>query len=223
MNQTKKIWNKVVEMNMSNNFLLGPVNAESILHDPKHLLFTLARYKFATKMLVNARHIVEIGCGEGIGALMFLAETKADITAIDFDQQQIAYAKNNVLSHGKGRLIFDCHDFVETSYHTVKADGFVCLDVIEHIYSKEEKDFLSHTTGMIEKGGIAVWGTPNKDAQKYMSARSKVGHINLFDADRFQKTLDGYFSQTFLFSMNDEVVHTGFNRMAHYLIAVCIK
>ena len=76
---------------------------------------------------------------------------------------------------------------------------------------------------MIEKGGIAVWGTPNKDAQKHASARSKVGHINLFDANRFQKTLDGYFSQTFLFSMNDEVVHTGFNRMAHYLIAVCIK
>ena len=29
---------------------------------------------------------------------------------------------------------------------------------------------------------------------------------------------DKYFENSFLFSMNDEVVHTGFGPMAHYLI-----
>jgi len=33
--------------------------------------------------------------------------------------------------------------------------------------------------------------------------------------------LKNYFNNVFLFSMNDEVVHTGFNKMAHYLIAIC--
>jgi hypothetical protein len=33
--------------------------------------------------------------------------------------------------------------------------------------------------------------------------------------------MERYFHAVFLFSMNDEVVHTGFAPMAHYLIAVC--
>jgi hypothetical protein len=30
-----------------------------------------------------------------------------------------------------------------------------------------------------------------------------------------------YFHHVFIFPMNDEVVHTGFYRMANYLFAVC--
>ena len=30
-----------------------------------------------------------------------------------------------------------------------------------------------------------------------------------------------HFHNVFLFSMNDEVVHTGFSPMAHYLLALC--
>ncbi|MFM8835604.1 MAG: methyltransferase type 12, partial [Actinomycetota bacterium] len=33
--------------------------------------------------------------------------------------------------------------------------------------------------------------------------------------------LKKYFHSVFMFSMNDEVVHTGFFPMSHYLIAVC--
>ena len=35
--------------------------------------------------------------------------------------------------------------------------------------------------------------------------------------------LKNYFENVFLFSMNDEVVHTGFTPMAHYLFAVCCQ
>ena len=34
--------------------------------------------------------------------------------------------------------------------------------------------------------------------------------------------LEKYFKNVFLFSMNDEVVHTGFSKMAHYLICLCV-
>src|SRR5262249_47894355 len=33
--------------------------------------------------------------------------------------------------------------------------------------------------------------------------------------------LEKYFAHVFIFSMNDEVVHTGFSPMAHYLFALC--
>lgn len=116
MTDTKAKWEEVSIMNIAHNFVLGPINAESLLKDPKHLLFTLSRYKFASKMLKDCKHILEIGCGEGIGTLMFLAETSAKITAIDFDEKQIKYALDNVHPFSKNRVTFICQDMISSSY-----------------------------------------------------------------------------------------------------------
>jgi len=34
--------------------------------DPRHLLFTLSRYKFVSKMFDGMNKVLEIGCGDGI-------------------------------------------------------------------------------------------------------------------------------------------------------------
>jgi len=223
MNKTKQVWEKVSAMNIKATFTLGPINAESLIRDPKHLAFTLSRYKFAAKMLKECKHIIEIGCGEGIGVFTFLSETGADITAIDFDENQIKYATEYVLPLTNGRARFLCKDMIASPYKGRKADGLVCIDVIEHIHHRQEEDFFYNTVSCLKKGGIAVLGTPNKHADKYASARSRQGHINTFTPERLSSALKGYFSHVFLFSMNDEMVHTGFYNMAHYLIALCIR
>jgi len=223
MSYTKETWDKVGNMNLPCNLMLGPVNTESLIKDPKHLAFTLSRYKFAAKMIRNRKHIIEIGCGEGIGAFMFLAETKATITAIDFDKSQIEYARNNVLQYSNNRIEFIWHDMVDTEYKGKKAEGLVCLDVIEHVHHSEEDKFFINCASAILDDGIAIIGTPNESASKYASARSKEGHINLFDSERLIPTLEKYFKHVFLFSMNDEMVHTGYNKLAHYFMVLCIK
>ena len=63
-------------------------------------------------------------------------------------------------------------------------------------------------------------GTPNKTSETYASPASKIGHVNLFAWDRLKKAMEDRFHNVFLFSGNDEMVHTGFYPMAHYLIAV---
>lgn len=223
VNYTKQVWDKVSKMNISHNFILGPINAESLLKDPKHLAFSLSRYKFSAKMLHNCKHIIELGCGEGIGVLAFLKETSACITAIDFDQKQIEYAKANLLPFVHGRVKFICNNIITGSYKGKKADGLACIDVIEHIHSSEEKRFFSHCLSLLKKDGVAIFGTPNKFASKYASPRSRKGHINLFTPERFTFTLENYFKRVFLFSMNDEMIHTGYNKLAHYLVALCVK
>lgn len=222
---TKKIWKEVSSMNIQHSFTLGPINAESLLKDPKHLSFTLSRYKFAAKMMKRCKHIIEIGCGEGIGALMFLAETSAKVTAVDFDKSQIEYARRNVMPHANGRVEFICQDMISRAYEGAKGDGLVCIDVIEHIHPSKEGEgrFFANIVDSLKDGGIALFGTPNKHASKYASVRSKKGHINLFDHERLISTLEKYFRHVFLFSMNDEMVHTGYEKLAHYLIALCIK
>jgi hypothetical protein len=37
-----------------------------------------------------------------------------------------------------------------------------------------------------------------------------------------KNVLERFFTNVFLFSMNDEVVHTGFSPMAHYLFCLCV-
>jgi len=221
--ETKKIWNKIAGMNVPYNFTLGPINAEDLLTDTKHFSFVLSRYKFASKMLKDCNHIIEIGCGEGIGALMLLNETNAKITAIDFDASQIQYAQNNILPHSNERVAFICQDLILAPYKRKKADGAACLDLIEHLHPEEEKKFFENYVSMLKDEAISIIGTPNKFAEQYGSKRSKEGHINLFTPERLKVTLDDYFTHTFLFSMNDEMVHTGYDKMAHYLIALSIK
>ena len=37
-------------------------------NDPRHVLFTLSRYKFVAKMFSLFNRVLEVGCGDGIGA-----------------------------------------------------------------------------------------------------------------------------------------------------------
>lgn len=220
---SKKGWKKVRDINVSYTLTLGNVNAEALVKDPKHFLFTLSRYKFAAKMLQRCKSIVDIGCGEGVGELMFLRETKAQIVAIDFDERQIEYAKEHILPYTEGRVTYLCQDIITKSYKENWADGLACMDVIEHINPLEEDRFLNNCSAILKERGVALFGTPNECVQQYASERSKLGHINLFSPDRLLDTIGKFFSQVFLFSMNDEMVHTGFNPLAHYLMVLCIK
>ena len=70
---------------------------------------------------------------------------------------------------------------------------------------------------------MAVFGTPNSATDAFASPPSRAGHVNLFDADRFSATLERRFAHVFLFSMNDEMIHTGFAPMAHYYLALCVR
>ena len=69
--------------------------------------------------------------------------------------------------------------------------------------------------------GAAVIGMPSLNSQAYASPQSKIGHINCKQAPEIKALLQEFFAHVFIFSMNDEVVHTGFHAMAHYYLALC--
>ncbi len=228
--ETRQAWEGVVALLSGQTVTLGPVSTDRYLGDPKRLCFFLSRYKFAGKMLKRCERIVDIGCGDGIGTVTLVSETQAEILGIDFDEPQIAYANKTLVPAleavnpaAKGRLTFSSLDIVRNGAAAGKRDGLLSLDVIEHIAPKEEHAFLEACSAILEDRGVAVFGTPNDFASVYAGKHSQVGHINLFKPDRLQETLERHFSNVFLFSMNDEVVHTGFDKMAHYLLALAVK
>jgi len=162
--------------------------------------------------------VLEIGCADGFGARIVVQEVK-HLVAIDFDPVFIENARKIMDEQWK----FDCfvHDVIENPVGISQFDGAFALDVLEHIPKQNENEFLSHIVKSLKQEGVLIIGTPSLESQKYASKGSKEGHVNCKDQNDLKKLLEVYFHNVFIFSMNDEVLHTGFYPMAQYLLALC--
>jgi 2-polyprenyl-3-methyl-5-hydroxy-6-metoxy-1,4-benzoquinol methylase len=196
---------------------LGLVTNQVWHDDPRRLLFVLARYKFVSKMLSGKRKVLEVGCGDAFGARIVLQEV-GEICAVDFDPVFIKDVRERMEDKWK----FDCkvHDMLSGPVEG-EFDAAYSLDVIEHISAANEDTFVANLAGSLSNDGVLIIGTPSRQSQAYASPPSKEGHINCKDQPELKALLLRYFENVFVFSMNDEVVHTGFYPMAHYLFALC--
>ena len=91
-----------------------------------------------------------------------------------------------------------------------KFDAAYALDVLEHIPEKDKDRFIRNTIASLTPEGVAIFGMPSLESQPHASPQSKAGHVNCKSGDALKRTLERYFHTVFVFSMNDEVVHTGF-------------
>ncbi len=212
------LWNSVKGLMSSDLMTLGRVSSFNLHTDPKRLAFVLSRYKFAAKMASKNKNILELGCSEGIG-VPILSEFALRYTGVDQDSEAIAFAKRNWASQ---KNCFLADNFLGKKYGAF--DSVISLDVVEHIPPKDEQLFFKTVYDNIGDDGIGIIGTPNEAASAYASRGSRIGHVNLFDAERLQEQMRRLFYNVFIFGVNDEVVHTGFSKMCHYLICVgCYK
>ena len=99
--------------------------------------------------------------------------------------------------------------------------GIYALDVLEHIPREKEDLFIRNALASLKDDGALIFGMPSLESQTYASPPSKAGHVNCKSAADFQQLMKKYFSQVFIFSMNDEVLHTGFYAMSHYVFTLC--
>lgn len=229
MSVAHETWAKVMASHAGHVLPFGPTNVDRYLYDPKRIAFFLSRYKFAAKMLRDCTSILDVGCGDGMGTVTFLADTAANtVHGIDFEPAVIEYA-NGTLSPalesaypGK-RTLFVRGDFLADDVPRRTYEGVCSLDVIEHLEPATSLEFVGRIAKAVSESGIAIIGTPNAYAFEYGSAHSKIGHINNLTADDLRAQMKRHFRQVFSFSMNDEIVHTGFDKLAHYLLAVGVK
>ena len=186
--------------------------------DPKRLTFTLSRYKFVAKLLEGRRHVLEIGCADAFGTRI-VRQAVGALTATDFDPVFIADVKARM----NPRWAFEAfeHDML-TGPVPGSYDGVYALDVLEHIEPANEDRFFANAVASLAPHGAMVLGMPSLKSQVYASPNSKAGHVNCKSAPDFRATMERYFHSVFMFCMNDEVVHTGYHKMAHYLFALCV-
>lgn len=195
---------------------LGPWTSYSLQHDPKHLCFVLSRYKFCAKMLEGQKKVLEIGCGDGIG-IPVVAQAVSSLHCVDWEPRNI---KGNKRRYPFLKNVsYECLDATQKAVEG-QYDACFHIDVIEHLEPRHEKKLIENICCSLARQGILIIGTPNKDASRYATERSSSQHINLHTAESLRKLVGKYFEHCFIFSMNDEVVHTGYSKMAHYLFAI---
>lgn len=185
--------------------------------DPKHLLFILSRYKFVAKMFTGFEKVLEIGCGDGIGTRMVQQEV-GHVTAVDFDALFIEDLKQR--ADPDWPLEVGVHDMLQGPV-AGQYDGIYALDVLEHIKPADEDLFIRNAIHPLKDDGSLIFGMPSLESQIYASPPSKAGHVNCKSAKNFKALMEKYFRHVFLFSMNDEVLHTGFYPMSHYIFTLC--
>jgi 2-polyprenyl-3-methyl-5-hydroxy-6-metoxy-1,4-benzoquinol methylase len=196
---------------------LGMMSSHRWRMDPKVLLFSMSRYKFVGKMLSGKNEVLEIGCGDGWGANIVLPEVGA-IHCIDVDP--VLIRECNDLKQAQG-LSFGVHDMLNAPVQP-RRDAAYLLDVLEHVEQKDEVRFLKNVALSIQPDGVCIVGIPSIQSQQYASKPSRATHVNCKSGDALKNVLERFFKNVFLFSMNDEVVHTGFSPMAHYLFCLCV-
>ena len=195
---------------------LGLMVNESWNQDPKRTLFTLARYKFVARMLADRSRVLEVGCADAFGTRI-VQQSVGHVTAVDFDPVFIADVQARMNPHWP--LEAFVHDMmagpVQGSF-----DAAYALDVLEHIADRDEHRFIGNVVQSLTPDGVVIFGMPSLQSQTYASPQSKAGHINCKSGEDLKRTLERHFHSVFVFSMNDEVVHTGFYPMAHYLLGL---
>ena len=186
--------------------------------DPRRLAFVLSRYKFVSKMLSGKKHVLEVGCGDGFPIRIVLQEVDS-VHGIDIDPLFI----NDAQERFDDKWPFTCsvHDMVSGPV-AGKFDAAYSLDVLEHIPKEHERNFIKNIVASLTEDGVLIVGMPSLESQEYASPLSKIGHINCKSGPEFKSLMLEYFNHVFMFSMNDEVVHTGYFPMSQYLFALCV-
>lgn len=195
---------------------LGLRSSESWYQDPKHLVFRLSRYKFVAKMLSGKESVLEVGCGDAFGPRIVQAEV-GKYTGLDFDPLFIEDVKERMVEGWEFEAIV--HDLLDGP-PPGDYDAVYALDVLEHIEASVEHTFLKNSFAGLGENGVGIIGIPTLESQVYASPQSKEGHINCKTAPDLKELMSQFFHNVFIFSMNDEVVHTGHHKMAHYVFAV---
>ncbi|MFA4849310.1 MAG: class I SAM-dependent methyltransferase [Methanoregula sp.] len=195
---------------------LGPWTSYSLIHDPKHMCFVLSRYKFCAKMLEGKNTVMEVGSGDGFG-LPIIAQAVKTVYAVDWDERLLD-GNTRRLSHLKN-ITYIKNDLNESS-PDILVDAAFSIDVLEHLEPATEDKFLKNIIKCLKPQGILITGTPNISAAQHATPRSQVQHINLKSITSLKELMEKYFENVFMFGMNDEVLHTGYGPMCHYIWSI---
>lgn len=188
-----------------------------MIENPLMTTIKFSRFKFASKLISQNDTLLDIGCGQGLSSIFFSDYCKF-VYGVDLLSDFLNHNRKNIKFIKKN--IFNIH---KKNFNR-KINIITLIDFIEHFKKSDGALILSKCSKLLEKkGGTLIIGTPSVYSSKYRSKRSKKQHIHEYDGMELKNLCSQYFNRTFLFSMNDELVHTGFYKLAWFNFVICVK
>jgi 2-polyprenyl-3-methyl-5-hydroxy-6-metoxy-1,4-benzoquinol methylase len=191
---------------------LGPSASDQWLRAPEHLAMVLARYRAASALIGSTGDVLEVGCGEGIGARI-LGRGRSYL-GVDPDAAAISSAHVNAAPFG---MRFELST-VESLALRAPFEAVVALDVIEHIAEACEPAFMAAIVRALVDNGVCVIGTPSARFGHLASPQSRAAHVNIYTHDRLYALMGERFRVVQSFGMQDTALHLGHPDARHYLL-----
>lgn len=219
MDIKQKNYEEMKEAFETEELRVGPWTSWSMMNDARHMAFVLSRYKFVAKMLEGRKSVMEVGCGDAFGVPIVAQNLSGGGVLYAVDWEKKFLEDNRERMQFCNNVKFIQHDMNSSPMDDVKVSAVYLIDVIEHIDPNNETRFMDNLTASYKdkEKAVMIIGTPNLNAAQYASRQSMSVHINLKSQKTLRALLDGYFHNTFMFGMNDEVLHTGYSAMCHYI------
>ncbi len=180
----------------------------------------LARFKFVSKMLSQKDTVLDLGCGNGLSSYYYSKFCKS-VHGVDI-QDAVSDSWKTLKTPN---ITFSQADILTPQAYKYNASTITCVDVIEHFDKEQGDQILQYCCDCLKnqgRGTQLIIGTPSRHSQQYRAAHNQEHHLYEYDPDELQAICDKYFSRTFKFSMNDEVVHTGFSKLAWFFYVICV-
>ena len=188
-----------------NDHSLPPIGAfylETWLRNPERMCFASARYKWIMRHLTGL-DVAEIGAADG--TLSRIVGERIDLTLFDIQPRAANVHRLNIVHEPLPR----------------RFDAIYMVDVLEHIEPVDEPAAMRNIRRSLNPHGIFIAGVPSLESQVYANEWSKVGHVNCRSGNDLREAMREHFHNVFLYTMNDEMIGTGFAPMAHYLFVLC--
>jgi 2-polyprenyl-3-methyl-5-hydroxy-6-metoxy-1,4-benzoquinol methylase len=190
---------------------LPPEYAYFMEKDLLRLMIRLARYKFLCRLMKPTDRVLEIGSGSGLGSI-FMSQHCAHVTGLEVKATEIAEAR---AMNRRKNVEFVCGDLFDVPIEQ-RYDMVVALDVIEHMPIEQGRKLVEAMCRRLKPTGMLVIGTPSIYSYPYQSALSQASHVKCYDQRELVELIDQFCGRTLPFSMNDELVHTGYAKMSWY-------
>lgn len=179
-----------------------------------HVLWHLARYKFARGFIKATDSVLDIACGTGYG-VRFLSDFCDTIVGGDVDEKTLLEASNRYGGENREFINMDIKS-IEGKY-----DIITCFETIEHISLEDALKALGSIKSALKKGGLMVISTPKKIVKNELSVNRLEGHLHEYQFNEFYSTLSQYFVRPIIFTQSDEIISMGNPKTCWTFIGVC--
>ncbi len=152
--------------------------------------------------LVEGLRVLELGCGEGIGASL-LVDKAASIVALDYSQEALDVAKKR---YGNPGIQFRRSQVPPIDYPEGSFEAVVCFQMVEHL--QNPKELLAEIRRVLTENGVALISTVNKEE----SISSNPYHLHEFTATEFKNLLEQHFPKVEMYGVFGDEVFTQYWR-----------